>query len=63
MTFESIIYEKIDNNIAKITDFGTSAWLSRISHASTRIGSPPYMAPEQFAGKSTFVSSLLSGTA
>jgi len=49
-----------ENGTAKITDFGTSAWLSRISHASTRIGSPPYMAPEQFAGKSTFVSDIYS---
>ncbi len=36
----------------KITDFGTSAWLQDVPYATTRIGSPPYMAPEQFMGKS-----------
>lgn len=47
------------NNI-KITDFGTSAWLENVPYASTRIGSPPYMAPEQFLGKATFRSDIYS---
>jgi len=49
-----------DDDVLKITDFGTSAWLNRMPYASTRIGSPPYMAPEQFLGKSTFRSDIYS---
>ncbi len=49
-----------EGGIIKITDFGTSAWLSNIAYASTRIGSPPYMAPEQFQGKSSFSSDIYS---
>jgi len=49
-----------ENGTVKITDFGTSVWLSSVSYASTRIGSPPYMAPEQFLGKATFVSDIYS---
>jgi len=44
----------------KITDFGTSAWLNSVPYASTRIGSPPYMAPEQFLGKATYRSDIYS---
>ncbi|UCC41042.1 MAG: protein kinase [Candidatus Aminicenantes bacterium] len=44
----------------KITDFGTSAWLENVPYASTRIGSPPYMAPEQFLGKASFTSDIYS---
>lgn len=49
-----------ENGTAKITDFGTSAWLSNIPYASTRIGSPPYMAPEQFLGRASFQSDIYS---
>ncbi|MBN1272525.1 MAG: protein kinase [Candidatus Aminicenantes bacterium] len=49
-----------EDGTLKITDFGTSAWLNNISFASTRIGSPPYMAPEQFKGKATFSSDIYS---
>jgi len=49
-----------EEGTAKITDFGTSAWLSDLPYASTRIGSPPYMAPEQFLGKATFCSDIYS---
>lgn len=49
-----------EEGTAKITDFGTSVWLNNVPYASTRIGSPPYMAPEQFLGKSTYVSDVYS---
>jgi serine/threonine protein kinase len=49
-----------EEGTAKITDFGTSAWLSNVPYASTRIGSPPYMAPEQFLGKAGFGSDIYS---
>lgn len=49
-----------EEDVLKITDFGTSAWLNNIAYASTRIGSPPYMAPEQFLGKATFQSDIYS---
>lgn len=49
-----------EDGTAKITDFGTSVWLNNIPYASTRIGSPPYMAPEQFLGKATFNSDIYS---
>jgi serine/threonine protein kinase len=44
----------------KITDFGTSAWLNSVPYATTRIGSPPYMAPEQFMGKASYASDVYS---
>jgi serine/threonine protein kinase len=44
----------------KITDFGTSAWLQDVPYATTRIGSPPYMAPEQFQGKASYGADIYS---
>ena len=49
-----------EEGTVKITDFGTSAWLQNVPYASTHIGSPPYMAPEQFQGKATFASDIYS---
>jgi serine/threonine protein kinase len=49
-----------EEGTAKITDFGTSAWLQNVHYATTRIGSPPYMAPEQFVGKANFASDIYS---
>lgn len=48
-----------DGNI-KITDFGTSRFLEVADRASTIIGSPPYMAPEQFQGRTAFASDVYS---
>jgi serine/threonine-protein kinase len=44
----------------KITDFGTSRFLEVSDRASTIIGSPPYMAPEQFQGRAVFASDVYS---
>jgi serine/threonine protein kinase len=49
-----------EDETVKITDFGTSAWLNSVPYASTRIGSPPYMAPEQFMGKASYASDIYS---
>ena len=38
----------------KVADFGTSRFLEIAAHGTTVIGSPPYMAPEQFHGKAVF---------
>jgi len=48
--------------VAKVTDFGTSRILelSKEGFARTRIGSPPYMAPEHFRGRAVFQSDLWS---
>lgn len=47
--------------VAKVTDFGTSRVLhTQDLFARTRIGSPPYMAPEHFRGRATFQSDLWS---
>jgi serine/threonine protein kinase len=50
------------DGVAKVTDFGTSRILElqKESFARTRIGSPPYMAPEHFRGRATFQSDLWS---
>ncbi|MBI4887477.1 MAG: protein kinase [Acidobacteria bacterium] len=44
----------------KVTDFGTSRLLEIAAHGTTVIGSPPYMAPEQFHGKAVFASDVYS---
>ncbi|MFC2172399.1 protein kinase [Acidobacteriota bacterium] len=44
----------------KITDFGIARLLDRSEFARTRIGSPPYMAPEQFRGRTVFQSDIYS---
>ena len=40
-----------DNDMLKVADFGTSRFLEIAAHGTTVIGSPPYMAPEQFHGR------------
>ena len=45
--------------VIKLADLGTSRVLEN-PFASTRIGSPPYMAPEHFQGKATFQSDIYS---
>ena len=42
-----------------MADFGTSRLLEK-SHATTVIGSPPYMAPEQFQGRAVLASDIYS---
>ncbi len=49
-----------DNGMLKVADFGTSRFLEIAAHGTTVIGSPPYMAPEQFQGKAVFASDLYS---
>ena len=49
-----------DNGLLKVADFGTSRFLEIAAHGTTVIGSPPYMAPEQFSGKAVFASDLYS---
>ena len=49
-----------DTGILKISDFGTSRFLEIAAHGTTVIGSPPYMAPEQFLGKAVFASDVYS---
>jgi serine/threonine protein kinase len=44
----------------KVADFGTSRFLEIAAHGTTVIGSPPYMAPEQFYGKAVFASDIYS---
>jgi len=49
-----------EQGMAKVADFGTSRFLEIAAHGTTVIGSPPYMAPEQFGGKAVFASDLYS---
>ncbi|MES1255665.1 MAG: protein kinase [Acidobacteriota bacterium] len=49
-----------DSGLVKVADFGTSRFLEIAAHGTTIIGSPPYMAPEQFQGKAMFASDLYS---
>ena len=44
----------------KVADFGTSRFLEIAARGTTVIGSPPYMAPEQFQGEAVFASDLYS---
>jgi serine/threonine protein kinase len=48
-----------ESGVVKVADFGTSRFLEK-SHATTVIGSPPYMAPEQFAGRAVLASDIYS---
>ena len=49
-----------DRGLLKVADFGTSRFLEIAAHGTTVIGSPPYMAPEQFEGRAVFASDLYS---
>jgi serine/threonine protein kinase len=49
-----------DSGLLKVADFGTSRFLEIAAHGTTVIGSPPYMAPEQFNGKAVFASDIYS---
>jgi serine/threonine protein kinase len=49
-----------DSGLLKVADFGTSRFLEIAAHGTTVIGSPPYMAPEQFHGKAVFASDIYS---
>ena len=44
----------------KVADFGTSKMLEKSTFAKTRVGSPPYMSPEQFKGRATMASDVYS---
>jgi serine/threonine-protein kinase len=49
-----------DRGLVKVADFGTSRFLEIAAHGTTVIGSPPYMAPEQFRGQAVFASDIYS---
>jgi eukaryotic-like serine/threonine-protein kinase len=49
-----------DQGMIKVADFGTSRFLEIAAYGTTVIGSPPYMAPEQFQGKAVFASDIYS---
>jgi serine/threonine-protein kinase len=49
-----------ESGMLKVSDFGTSRFLEIAAHGTTVIGSPPYMAPEQFHGKAVFASDVYS---
>jgi serine/threonine-protein kinase len=50
----------VGDKLLKVADFGTSRFLEIAAHGTTVIGSPPYMAPEQFHGKAVFASDVYS---
>ncbi len=54
----NVLLEK--NNKVRIADFGISKLLENTKYAKTIIGTPPYMAPEHFEGKTTFASDIYS---
>ncbi len=49
-----------ERGLLKVGDFGTSRFLQIAAHGTTVIGSPPYMAPEQFEGRAVFASDVYS---
>ena len=49
-----------ESGTLKVADFGTSRFLEIAARGTTIIGSPPYMAPEQFRGEAVFASDLYS---
>ena len=49
-----------EGGLLKVADFGTSRFIEISAHGTTVIGSPPYMAPEQFHGKTVFASDIYS---
>ncbi len=49
-----------ESGMLKVADFGTSRFLELTAKGTTVIGSPPYMAPEQFQGKAIFASDVYS---
>ena len=49
-----------ESGLLKVADFGTSRFLEIAAHGTTIIGSPPYMAPEQFHGRAVFASDVYS---
>jgi eukaryotic-like serine/threonine-protein kinase len=49
-----------DSGMLKVADFGTSRIIELSAHGTTVIGSPPFMAPEQFHGKAVFASDIYS---
>jgi serine/threonine-protein kinase len=49
-----------EGGVLKVADFGTSRFIEIAAHGTTVIGSPPYMAPEQFHGKAVFASDIYS---
>ena len=49
-----------ESGLIKVADFGTSRVLELAAHGTTVIGSPPYMAPEQFHGRAVFASDIYS---
>jgi putative heme-binding domain-containing protein len=57
-TITSIVDGK--QRAVKVADFGTSRFIEIAAHGTTVIGSPPYMAPEQFHGKAVFASDIYS---